>query len=149
MIRKIKFRAKGDDEQTKNRWFYGSYYQTDDTTYCFEEDYSKHLDNTRHYILFDKMTDWGLPNKKMRVLINPETLGQFTGLYDRNGEEIYEGDILKGTFYGYLLERDNEIFAVKWNEKNAGFLANYFEPSKCEVIGNVFDDDFVLLRKGK
>ena len=147
MIREIKFRAKGDDKQTKDKWFYGSYYQTDDTTYCFEEDYANHPDNTKHYILFDEMTDWGLPNRKMRASINPETLGQFTGLCDKNENRIYEGDILKGTFYGYLLERDNEIFAVKWDEKNAGFLANYFEPSKCEVIGNVFENPELL--KGK
>lgn len=144
MIREIKFRAKGDDEQTKDKWFYGSYYQTDDTTYCFEEDYANHPDNTKHYILFDKMTDWGLLNRKIRASINPETLGQFTGLYDKNGEEIYEGDILKGVFYGYLFERDNKIFTVKWNEKDAGFLANYFEPSKCEIIGNIFDNPELL-----
>lgn len=78
MGRDIEFRAKGIEENDKNRWYYGSYYRTDDTTYCFKEDYDRHPDNTKHYILFDEIMDWGLPNRKLRADINIDTLGQYT-----------------------------------------------------------------------
>lgn len=77
-MREIKFRAKGIEENDKDRWYFGSYYKTDDTTYCFKEDYDRNPDNTKHYILFDEMTDWCLPNRKLRADININTLGQYT-----------------------------------------------------------------------
>lgn len=154
-MRDIKFRAKGNDEQTKNRWFYGSYYKTNDTTYCCKEDYDRTSDNTHHYILFDEMTDWGLPNRKLRADIDIETLGQYTGIKDRNSKEIYEGDIAKLPAY---LPNHTEYAVCKWIDNNGsvedvigfgfedmnGKRVRNDEWEDYEIVGNIFENPELL-----
>lgn len=69
---------------------------------------------------------------------------QYIGRKDKNGKEIYEGDIVKGTFYGFPMVEYDYIFQIYWDEKEKGFMANYFEPSECEVIGNIYENPELL-----
>ena len=80
---------------------------------------------------------------RLYVPIEDSVLEQYTGLKDKNGTKIYEGDILHGEFYGYPFPC-KETFIVKWHKANAGFLANYFNNEKCKVIGNIFDNPELL-----
>jgi len=76
-------------------------------------------------------------------VIDPDTLGQCTGLPDCNKKLIFEGDILKS---------QNQIIRVVWNCENAAFdLINKYCGSyrarailKCEVIGNIHDNPELL-----
>lgn len=153
-MREILFRAKGIEETDKDKWYLGSYLRWDKTTYCFSEDYDNDPQNTEHYIIFDVMTDWGLPNRHMRADINPDTLCQFTGLYDKNGVRIFEGDIVKHV---------SGSGVVRWAEGWWGFQIVTEYPAgathgtistnglgQCfgvEVIGNVFDNPELLNRE--
>lgn len=76
--------------------------------------------------------------------VNPESIGQYTGLKDKNGKEIYEGDIVKGTFYGGPMPIYDYVFEIYWNERTKGFMADYFESTECEVIGNMYDNPELL-----
>ena len=77
------------------------------------------------------------------VLQDAEVM-QFTGLHDKNGKEIWEGDIVQSK---------GRIAEVQWREHQACFLAwSGFNPSsfylsndlKCEVLGNVYENPKLL-----
>lgn len=140
-MRSILFRAKGIDEDDKDRWYEGFYIALSDTTYCFKEDCEKHPDNTKHYIIFDQMTDWGLPNRHLQVRINPDTLCQFTGIIAKDGKRIYKGDIVSIRCDGFsgcgVVEFDQGKFFINDTKHKKKYLFNnHFE---YRIDGNIYD----------
>ena len=98
-----------------------------------------------------------------------KTVGQFTGLFDKNGQEIYEGDIVRKTtksgypdnFVGEIVFRDGSfglkndsryglsvrilVTKSEWIDGNASGTSTY----EYEVIGNIYDDTELLKEYGK
>ncbi len=139
-MREILFRGK---TQQYTRWIYGdlNHYMCDDGVFIAENGHSMH-----------------------RVI--KETVGQYTGLTDKNGKKIFEGDIVKA---------DDYIFLVKFgkcggvaNAENYGYMGFYFEAlsestkssaryglrddicyfSDIEIIGNIHDNPELLKEMG-
>lgn len=76
----------------------------------------------------------------------PETVGQFTGLYDKNAVKIFEGDIITNRYFesGRVYYEDG-AFEVSENGLIGTFNEN-FDGDICEVIGNIYDNPELMER---
>lgn len=132
-MREIKFRGKSIEGlmRTKMPFAYGGYVKRNE-----EEVYIVQYDSEIQYIDFTK--------------VDPETVGQYTNLKDKNGKEIYEGDILKvksndGTINlcvkydtdmgEYLLVKEEE-----WEDSLYGCMCF----NEVEVVGNIYENEDLL-----
>lgn len=144
-MREILFKAKRKDN---GKWVEGYYYKMSETTYCFKEDYERKPVSEHHYILQERMTDWGLPNQIVQIEIDSETLCQFTGLCDKNGKKVWENDILMAHLDESYPE-DATYETVEWNvvgwvthetDSTDRQYLDEFDLEHYEAIGNIFDN---------
>lgn len=124
-MRISRFRGKRLDN---GEWIYGSY--------------------VPHYDFFGTIKDEMVDENGNLFEVDPATVGQYTGLNDNNGKEIYEGDVLRMydnnnyTFTCIYLQTQS-AFLGKCNETQLG-LANITEGVSKEIIGNIHDNHELL-----
>ena len=125
-MRTIKFRGK----TTKGNWVCGFL--------------SRHVGGEIYFITTDE---------KRNLIVNLDTVGQFTGLYDKDGKEIYEGDILGRKDGGPLLtvEFHHGAFGYEYCGEFYAWAGNHnftFNPFDTDVdfciVGNIYDNPELL-----
>lgn len=126
-MREILFRGRGNTKYNDGEWYYGVPVRD------FEGDWQICTDNSKRTVI-------------------PETIGQYTGLADKNGTKIFEGDIVDVlydvNYIGVAAERIG-VFEVVFHNgcfmKQKGGVRYHFIPSdKCTVIGNIYDNPELL-----
>ena len=79
--------------------------------------------------------------------VDPSTVGQYTGLTDKNGKRIFEGDILrqkKNGVYGFPFSVVFDDGGFMWNENERRDFLYQSICDTCEVIGNIHDSPELL-----
>ena len=133
-MHKILFRGKPKNELID--WVYGYYFYSELT--C------------KHCIMGESK-DYGYTC----IEVIPETVGQYTGLKDKNGTKIFEGDIVQtnkfflsvGLNAKYVIEYDVEI-ACFIGTMQKGYVKHFTtfqnDSDQFEVIGNIHDNPELL-----
>lgn len=113
------------------------------------------IDNLGNVFVFEGCNDNDADLWYVRILVEPDNeryiIEQSTGLKDKNGTEIYEGDVIK-------VERDGIIYRVEWIHGGFGLEPRYNSPfhprlgnvelcEKIEVIGNIHENPELLEEK--
>lgn len=138
-MREILFRGKKGDGD----WAYGYYVFSPKRTGMFGQTVSS-LDFDKHFIL---TMHYSLPKE-----VAHDTIGQYTGLKDKNGKKIFEGDIIAGAVWWQEQDKNglvafkNGSFGLIWYRGEVEQF-NAFT-SMCnieyEVIGNIHDNPELL-----
>lgn len=99
-----------------------------------------------HFIFVDELMDWNIGGLQ-QYIVDPKTVGRFTGMRDKNGKMIFEGDLLNGLL---SLHPDRRIFQVIY-ENNGFYFCDEdsvgWHPDHIvdyEVIGNIHDTPELL-----
>ena len=139
-MREILFRGKTNYEGKDTEWVYGGLLPESASTFpIIVRDY----DNDEEWI---GILDW--------ATVDPETVGQYTGLTDKNGKKIFEGDIIK--HHRRLWGEDiSDIGVVFWNAGTCQYRRTSSQNGETpqvwqstteqyEVIGNIHDNPELL-----
>ena len=117
---------------------------------------------SKWFIVRTGFADWNMPRPVEFVEVDPSTIGQYTGLKDKNGKRIFDGDILHiakiadalGGYYRPPLDYHVNV-VVKWDlcawmwetlceDKRYISFPDAWCHYECEVIGNITDNPELL-----
>lgn len=129
MSRKIIFRAKS---KTTNTWLYGDLLRNEQGTFAVVPPFKMSMSNECNLYEVDE-----------------ETVGQFTGLYDKVQKPIYEGDIVlqqgcHGKKIPMVVRFECGAFIVGYHEGSSTKRRPMLLNGQCEIIGTIYDNANLL-----
>lgn len=134
-MREILFRGK---DVISGEWVYGDLAQ------------EKHTDNSIKCAIVQTLYTYE---------VTPSTVGQYTGLVDKNGKRIFEGDILKVYYYGKskifgVVKFDESRFFIdddfmRGDIKAKAPMTEMFSRYEFEIVGNIYDNPDLLKGENK
>ncbi len=152
-MREIKFRGKVNrayfSKYDKVDVFDGFVFGTPDTRMLNvpgAEKWRKHMEGFGDWPSIVAMTRDGCPRS---IVVIEDTIGEFTGLQDKHGKDIFEGDIIRhvnGTKKdetGKFVE-SVKIFAVRYDMASFNVSSLALVTDYIEVIGNIYDNPELL-----
>ena len=87
-------------------------------------------------------------NSSVTILVDDGSIGQYTGMNDSMGKEIYEGDIVRTS------DNDDELAVVEWDDEDLRFTVTHgnvvnglgegYYSREVEVMGNIYDNPELL-----
>lgn len=135
-MREIKFRGKSKKD---GKWLYG--YLGESKFKILNTEYSER-------VIFDNVWEFNSDNCAFIVkdlAVDPETIGQFTGINDINNNSVYEGDLVR-----VMIAYTPAIFQVLYAggafclADKDGLVRYGLDDMKCEVVGDLWDTPELL-----
>ena len=138
-MREILFRGKSTET---NQWIYGGFHIWEKRQVCALGNDRLKDDEISCVITVNSFADWNMPRTMQAVEVIADTVGQYTGLTDRNGNKIFEGDIVN------ILTENEEIGVIVYEDGGIIVHADKFSidiiykinGTDVEVIGNKYDN---------
>lgn len=144
VMREIKFRGKRLDN---GEWVHGDLLHIDGSCliYFGSKDQTSELEIDRNYVIAVEIF------RDEIAVVDPSTIGQYTGLKDKNSKEIYEGDVLRW-FVNDLIStapveyRDGAFWMVRDINTGHGVWNDWLR-GEYEIFGNIHDNPELLKKE--
>ena len=137
-MREILFRGKRMDN---GEWAVGYLYEHEPALVGIVSE-NDAPEPSKWFIARTGFADWNMPRPVELVEVDPSTVGQYTGLKDKNGERIFDGDIVQAHF---KTNHSKQIFRVAFDYGTFIFNNGYVKVPvrgiyRIKVIGNIHDN---------
>jgi len=134
-------------------WIYGYYVKHENRQTCPIGEDKLNPAEIKRLISFDSFADWNMPKTLQAIEVIPETVGQYTGLKDKSGKEICEGDIVRlklpydkrfNTTGTIVFDEETVSLRLKIRASTEAYVLYKNVTDNMEIIGNIHENPELL-----